>query len=260
MFNLFGSKNTPQSPDSLYDKGKEALVAGNYSAAEKYLNQAITADPNHDLAWNELGVALAYLNKDKEALTAYLKAIALDQRVSVYYENAILQAGNMDVWDVVRKVFTDAMTNKIEIKSASCYNMAGLAFYYDNDNARAKFCYELAIGINPKEEVYRRNLQLALDAAAQDVPSKTPFAIAAQYPEAFIDATWESEKLVYRQAYGGGKWCVTSLNAPYRQQRFASRKEFPDDVISKAWKEDYDIIDIAYGNGFWNLILMKESG
>lgn len=69
------------------DKPNFEVIAGYGSilvAQEKFglgialLNTAISINPNHPLAWTNLGVALKFLGKDEQAIKAYEKAYALN--------------------------------------------------------------------------------------------------------------------------------------------------------------------------------------
>ena len=71
---------TPPAPrltGSPYDRGRNEVNMGNWERAAELFRQAVQADPKRHQAYNMLGYALRKLNKPKEALEAYNRALAL---------------------------------------------------------------------------------------------------------------------------------------------------------------------------------------
>ena len=54
-----------------------ALTNGRWEEAEQQLQALIAISPNDSIAWNNLGVALEHLHKNREAVEAYARAAAL---------------------------------------------------------------------------------------------------------------------------------------------------------------------------------------
>ncbi len=61
-----------------FDQGNDALAVGDLVGAEKSFRQATEADPDYFEAWHALGMILYKQNKFAEAVTAGLKAAAIN--------------------------------------------------------------------------------------------------------------------------------------------------------------------------------------
>lgn len=70
-----------------YNRGTEALKAGDNDGAIKAYNEAIAADPNIEVVWANRGTA--YLNKgdDDQAISDLSRAISLDASDVIAYDN-----------------------------------------------------------------------------------------------------------------------------------------------------------------------------
>jgi len=65
----------PHDADILTDFGYGFYTRGLWSEAEKYLRQAIVADPKHVRAWTNLGMTLGQREQYDDALQAFQKAV-----------------------------------------------------------------------------------------------------------------------------------------------------------------------------------------
>ncbi len=72
--------NAPKDSAKAFDKGRSAALRKNWSAAEKSFRTAVQLYPQHAEAWDELGAALEFQGKPREAEAAYQQAVAVDPR------------------------------------------------------------------------------------------------------------------------------------------------------------------------------------
>lgn len=86
------SSSAPKvSASTTFEAGLAALRQHDYSAAEQLLSQVTKREPRDTAAYYDLGVAYQDQGADRNALVAYAKAQALDERsVPVLYNRAIL--------------------------------------------------------------------------------------------------------------------------------------------------------------------------
>ena len=87
--------------ESLRLQGLAAFADERMEEAVRALRQALVADPQLDLAWNDLGVVMEALGNPYEALSCYRRALCLDHTAAEPREN--LDALLLDL-DLVREV------------------------------------------------------------------------------------------------------------------------------------------------------------
>lgn len=76
-----------QDAESLANDGGDAIVKGNFPLALALLKAAVTKDPKHRHAWNNLGRSHAGMGQFKEAEEAYRKSIAINPFDEFAYNN-----------------------------------------------------------------------------------------------------------------------------------------------------------------------------
>jgi tetratricopeptide (TPR) repeat protein len=64
--------------DDLNDSGHAAMVSGNYPLAIELLKRAVEVDPNHKMAWNNLGLAYLAMRQNDEAIKAFQKQLEIN--------------------------------------------------------------------------------------------------------------------------------------------------------------------------------------
>jgi tetratricopeptide (TPR) repeat protein len=77
---------TPAEAADLQRRARKLLDEDDFAGAVKLLTRIVAGAPRNAQAWNALGYGLLRLNRNKEAITALNRAIAIDPR----YENAYL--------------------------------------------------------------------------------------------------------------------------------------------------------------------------
>jgi tetratricopeptide (TPR) repeat protein len=79
----------PNAPASIHvDAAWSLLELGRFQEALAASERAIKADPAHDMAYNNRGVALNNLHRYREALSCFERAIHLNSQNALYYRNA----------------------------------------------------------------------------------------------------------------------------------------------------------------------------
>lgn len=70
----------PQDARKYFDKGWKAYEDKNYPMAAEFFQQAITAYPEYDAAYNNLGVAYMKMDQTEKALAAFQAAVKLNDK------------------------------------------------------------------------------------------------------------------------------------------------------------------------------------
>jgi tetratricopeptide (TPR) repeat protein len=80
--------------DSLTQQAHSLFESGNYSEAQKKIQQAIHLEPRNAALWSDLGIVDAQMNQVKPAIAAFEKALSLDPENSkTCFNLALLYAG-----------------------------------------------------------------------------------------------------------------------------------------------------------------------
>ncbi len=74
---IIGELSLPTGTESHLNRGYQLLEKNDWSGAESEFQAALKISPDKAVAWNNLGLALSQQRKDREAITAYNKALAL---------------------------------------------------------------------------------------------------------------------------------------------------------------------------------------
>jgi len=104
-------------------------------------------------------------DKAQEALQSYTKAIALDGSKAVYYCNRAAVHSKMGNH---QQAIKDSMTAlSIDPSYSKAYARMGLAYSSLEKHKEAKECYQKASEMEPDNECYKNNIQLAEEKLAQ---------------------------------------------------------------------------------------------
>ena len=88
-----------QRAEYFHDQGYLWVMMENYEAAIASFNKTITIKPNHESAWNNLGIALRRLGKFDEAVAAYQKQLAINPNHELAWNNlgnSLFNLGKLD--------------------------------------------------------------------------------------------------------------------------------------------------------------------
>lgn len=121
--------------------------------------------------WKNDGNNLMKADKYEQAIASYTKAINLDGSNAVYYCNraaAYNKMGNYHqaIKDCNSAIFIDPFYSK-------AYSRLGLAYSNLERHKEAKECYEKASSLDPENESYRNNLQIAEELSQHSTGANT---------------------------------------------------------------------------------------
>jgi len=120
----------------------------NLNKSLQYSDKAIEIKPQYGDAWNNKGVALADLGRNKEAIAAYDKAIEIDpQSASAWYNkgNALADLGRNE-----EAIAAYDKAIEIDPQSASAWYNKGIALRGLGRNEEAIAAYDKSIEIDPQ--------------------------------------------------------------------------------------------------------------
>ncbi|XP_033219621.1 small glutamine-rich tetratricopeptide repeat-containing protein alpha-like [Belonocnema kinseyi] len=126
------------------------------------------------------GNALVKADKLYEALNNYTQAIKLDGRNAVFYCNRAAVHSKMGNFDQVIKDCQTALS--IDPQYSKAYGRMGLAYSSLQKHKEAKECYKKALDVEPDNESYKNNLQLAEEKIAQQGVGSLGLGGAAGFP------------------------------------------------------------------------------
>lgn len=107
------------SADNYFNRGNTLCLSGDYEGGIKAYDQAIQIQPFHEVYQN-LGLALFYLDREEEALVSFNKAIELDKTFyQAWYSRGVallkrmkdiyLFPGSLDLSEESQKQYQDAI-------------------------------------------------------------------------------------------------------------------------------------------------------
>ncbi len=141
----------PHSYEALGSLGAEYLLQKNYDMALQYLNQAVNENTSYYKSYYNRGLVYAQLNRMKDALNDFTKAIELNRYPKAYVARANVYYALNDYSRSITDVQTVLKTEPSNVKAI--YTLANC---YDNLNQldNALPYYNKAISINPEEPSY----------------------------------------------------------------------------------------------------------
>lgn len=146
---------TPEYPAALHGMGVLCVGRSEAEEAERWLRQAIAADAENALAWNDLGEALRMLGRGDEAIVAYSRALQLaPDFLSALNNMAVALAGKGDLEEAKR-----CLRQAIEIdpKDPHPHNNLGVILESEGQVAEALLCYEKAVKYKHDFEEAKQN-------------------------------------------------------------------------------------------------------
>ncbi|CAL8068314.1 unnamed protein product [Orchesella dallaii] len=152
----------------------------------EYLKPDEASDSDKKLAdeWknkgNEVMLRLLFL----EGLECYNKAIALDGNNPVYFCNRAAAFIKMERYEEARRDCQIAV--QLDPSYAKAYGRMGLTYSSQNNQVDAILCYRKARELDPENESYRKNLQVAQHLMIQDIPSAQAQVSASPNLETFL--------------------------------------------------------------------------
>jgi tetratricopeptide (TPR) repeat protein len=164
----------PDYAEAHYNLALALATERRFSEAVPHYLAAVRRQPK-GLTYNNLGYALAALDRDEEALAAYRKAVELDPRLPEAYVNLGNGLARHDDLAGAEKNYQRALG--LDSNNPAILNNLGHVLARQQRYAEAVTAYEGALRLAPRFDLARFNLGAALMAAGH------PDLAAAQYRE-----------------------------------------------------------------------------
>jgi len=151
----------PDYAEAHYNLALVLAVQHRFSEAIPHYTAAASAQ-HRGITYNNLGYALAALDRLDEAITAYRQAIRLDPKLAEAHANlgnALAREGDLDA---AVRAYHDA--SLIDSNNPAILNNLGHALARKQDLSAAIACYEAALKLAPELTLARYNLAGALTA------------------------------------------------------------------------------------------------
>jgi Flp pilus assembly protein TadD len=145
-------------------KGDYFFDRGNYAESERFLRKAVSLNWSNPGPHNNLGRALWRQNRFDEAIAQYHRALGINPRLAVAYNNLGIALGmkalpNGSQADAIAQ-FRRAI--ELDRRFALPHNNLGLAYYHQGNVVDAITEYRRAIALDPKIALPHNNLGMAL--------------------------------------------------------------------------------------------------
>ena len=150
----------PKHPDALHLMGIIASQQGNYETAVRLINQAIQQFPDSDIYYNNMGNALARLNRIDEAIDAYMEALRINPDSVDAINNLATNLKESGRADEALGYFKRALA--INPDAVEVYNNMGNALTDLGQVEEAVDCFQKAITLKPDYAIAYNNMGTAL--------------------------------------------------------------------------------------------------
>lgn len=145
----------PQYSPVLHGMGVLCVRQNEVEEAERWLRQAIAADAENALAWNDLGETLRMLGRGEEAIAAYRRALQLEPDFLSSLNNlAVALAGQGDL-EEAKRCLRQAID--LDPMDPHPYNNLGVILENEGQVEEALLCYERAVKHKHDFEEARQN-------------------------------------------------------------------------------------------------------
>jgi len=144
------------SPAKAIEMAGQLYSRRQYAQAERVCRQIIAARPGNADAHNILGVSLAALGQQKDAIAELKRAIKINPQAPSYHANLgeiLRQSGNLDEASEALNTAT-----KLDPNNAQALNNLGIIHYEKRSFKKAVEFYQRALAINPKMAEALNNL------------------------------------------------------------------------------------------------------
>ena len=153
-------KNNEKTSQLNFYLGTAYLQKQYYKEAHKYLNQAISIDKNIPNYYNNIGIALSGLNRDREAVENFKKALEIKNNYNDATINIGISYKNLKEFKKSKEFFLKSL--KISPNNPVVFNNLGNLFRELGNTSRSLEFYEKAISqkenyveaYNNKAEIY----------------------------------------------------------------------------------------------------------
>jgi tetratricopeptide (TPR) repeat protein len=133
---------------SWVEKGVELVIEGKYDKAIEHFNKAIEINPKDSVAYNNRGAAYGQIGNYKQQIEDCNKAIELNPKDAVAYNNRGVAYGELGNYE--QEVADCSKAIEISPKLAVAYYHRGIAYQKLGDRKQAAKDKSKAYALNPK--------------------------------------------------------------------------------------------------------------
>jgi Flp pilus assembly protein TadD len=128
--------------DHWIELGNALAKGGQHEEAVKALNKAIELNPKDSEIWNNRGIILFVLKRNKDAILSFEKATSLDPRNAEAWYNRGMVFCNLERYEDAVNSLEKAL--EIDPQSAIAWHNKGVAFKLLGRNAETRFAFACA--------------------------------------------------------------------------------------------------------------------
>ncbi len=175
----------------------QQVRAGNWSQAEWWYRQILTADPSHFEAANALGITVATLGRPAEAVPCFRQALQWQPQNAGYHSNL----GNVLSAIGQHEEAAACHWHSIQLDpgSAVAHSNLGSCLHALNRLEEAKRCFQKAVQLDPNYPEAHNNLGTALDKEGHIVDAAPCYEQAIRLRPDYADAWYNLANVLKRQ-------------------------------------------------------------
>jgi tetratricopeptide (TPR) repeat protein len=204
---------TTGTPPELEREGDQLRAQKRYLDAVDYYNAAIEKQPTA-LLWNKKGIALLFLQHNKDAKKSFEQAVRLDSNSAEGYNNLGFIAQSEKRFNRAVKYYEKALT--IRPNSATFHYNLGAAYFAKHDFAKASQEYHTSYQLDP--DIFQRVSKTGVMAQSSSPEDRAAFSfmVARMYAESGdVEHSLEYLRKAMEEGY-------KNINKVYTDSEFAS--------------------------------------
>jgi len=204
---------TTSTPAELEREGDQLRAQKRYLDAVDYYNAAIEKQPTA-LLWNKKGIALLFLQHNKDAKRSFEQAVRLDKNSAEGYNNLGFIAQSEKRFNRAVKYYEKALT--IRPNSATFHYNLGAAYFAKHDFAKASQEYHTSYQLDP--DIFQRVSKTGVMAQSSSPEDRAAFSfmVARMYAESGdVEHSLEYLRKAMEEGY-------KNINKVYTDSEFAS--------------------------------------
>jgi tetratricopeptide (TPR) repeat protein len=137
----------PNYSEAWENKGVALAFVGRYEEALVAHDEALSLNPDRSTTWNNKGAALAFMDRYEEALEAFDEALRLQADYPEAWNGKGLALGHLDRYEEALEAFDEALRLRPDYPEAQ-YNK-GVTFTNLGSNGQALVCFDRATRLKP---------------------------------------------------------------------------------------------------------------
>lgn len=175
--------------EALVVKGIDAAGDANDMSGAMYFEEAVTLDPNNDVAYAKLGDIYNAANDPNRARLNYEKALQINPELTTLY--VPVGISYLNAGEIAKAETALQNAEKHGVSDAEFYNLQGMVLYKQNRNDEALAAFDRALSMdrqNATAKYYRANLLDRMNQPDQSVAAyRETVATAPDYAPAWFD-------------------------------------------------------------------------